>query len=373
MVDMHTTQLEPVWVRVVRIVGGRVSSAILISLLLGVAVVAFSGSGPIDVFSALLTGAVTESGPRNTLARAVPICGMALAFSIPYRAGVINLGGQGQMVLGGLVGSIVAINAPGPDSMVLVVAIVAGAATGAAWAAFAALGQWKLMLPILITTLLGNYIADAISGYLIRYHVGDPGASEIAMKPIPLDRRVPTLPILGGVTVAVVVLIVAVIVISIHDRRRVSGYESLMTGYNPSFAWYGGLAVDRQRSTLLIIGGAIGGAVGANLIVGQLFVNIHGDIAGTAFAWTGLMVALIAPRNPIAIAIAALGFAGLQVGGLAMQRETGVPGSLALVLQGIIIVVFMTRLVFVRSTWAPRRRTMSTDTAQGSIGGGKDA
>lgn len=286
----------------------------------------------------------------------VPIAGMAFVFAIPYRAGVGNLGGEGQMVLGGLAGTLVAINAPGPPWLVMTLAFVCGSAVGAVWAFIPALGQTRLLLPILITSLLLNYVARSIAGYLVGFPFQDPRAGDISTAPVPIEHRLPKLPILGGVTISVLAIIVVVACTAVYNRRTVGGYESQMTGLNPRFAWYGGVGVDRTRTRLLLVAGAIAGAVGTHVIIGDFFRYVDGGLVGTAFAWSGLMVALLARKSTVGILAASLLFASLQQGGLAMQRSTDVPEQLSLVLQGIVIIAFVSHFSI---TWRMARKRPS--------------
>jgi simple sugar transport system permease protein len=292
-------------------------------------------------FEAMVDSALSTSGLRNSLVRAVPIAGMAFVFAIPYRAGVVNLGGEGMMLFGGLFAALSAIYLPGPSWFVILAAMGIGTFAGLFWAAVPALSQSRLMLPILITSLLLNYIARSITGYLVRFHFLDPRATQTATVAIPIEHRLPVLPILGGVTVSILVVLAIAVAVRMYNRRAVGGYESLMTGFNPNFAKYGGIGIDRQRTRLMLVAGAIAGAVGAHLVLGQIFVYVDGDLVGTAFAWSGLMVALVAPRSPVGILAASFVFAALQVGGLAMQRTTEVPSQLAQVLQATVIIVFV--------------------------------
>jgi len=241
---------------------------------------------------------------------------------------------------------------------------MAGLVAGALWAALPAFGQVALMLPILIPSLLLNYVARSFTGYLVRFHFADPTATAIATRSVPIENRLPVLPIAGGVTISILLIVALAIAVAVYNRRTVGGYEALMTGINPTFAKYGGVGVDRQRTRLMIAAGAVAGAVGAQIIVGQLFVYIDGDLVGTAFAWTGLMVALLAPRNPAGIVVAAFLFAALQVGGLSMQRTTDVPWQLAQVLPGVVIIVFISRFAIRQRARRSRSSRTSADDAE---------
>ena len=323
------------------VVGHPNTLSVVLSLVIGALIIAACGSSPIGAFDAMVDSAFSSSGLRNTLVRMVPIAGMAFVFAIPYRSGVVNLGGEGQMLFGGLFAAVAAIYLPGPPWLVILAAMGIGMLAGLAWAAVPALSQSRLMLPILITSLLLNYVARAITGYLVRFHFLDPRATSIATVAIPTEHRLPLLPILGGITVSVLVVLALAVAVRMYNRRAVGGYESLMTGFNPNFSRYGGIGVDRQRTVLMLVAGAIAGAVGAHLVLGQIFLYVDGELVATAFAWSGLMVALVAPRSPVGILAASFVFAALQVGGLAMQRTTDVPSQLAQVLQATVIIVFV--------------------------------
>jgi ABC-type uncharacterized transport system permease subunit len=345
------------------IVGHPIALSIVISLAIGALITAASGSSPLAAFDAIVSNALSSSGVRNTLARTVPIAGMAFVFAIPFRTGVVNLGGEGQMLFGGLAAAVVAIYLPGPPPIVIVAAIVVGMVAGSAWAAVPALSQSLLMLPILITSLLLNYVARSATGYLVRFHFLDPRATSTATVAIPIPHRLPLLPIAGGVTISLLFILALVAAVSVYNRRTVRGYEDLMTGLNPAFARYGGIGVDRQRTWLMLGAGAIAGAVGAHLIIGQIFVYVDGDLVGTAFAWSGLMVALVAPRSPVGILVASYVFAAVQVGGLAMQRTTDVPSQLAQVLQASVIIVFVGSFAIKRRL--DQRESTPSDSADG--------
>lgn len=338
---------------------GPVMFSLIGALVVGAIIIALTGESPLDGYAEMVRGAFVGSGPRSTLARSIPIIGMALALSIPFRAGVLNLGGEGQMVLGGLAGTLTAIYLDGPAWFVILLAAIVGASVGALWALIPALGQVKLAVPILITSLLLNWPARALSGYLVRFHFADPTVTSVSTERIDEAHRIWKLPIAGGVTATIILIIVLAIVIAVVNRRSVFGYETLMTGLNPSFARYGGIAIDRQRIYVMLASGAISGLVGTHLVVGETYRFVDGDLVLTGFAWTGLMVALLARNRPFAIAAAGLFFAAVQVGGLSMQRNIDVPWQLSLVLQAVIIVLLAAQLSF-------RKRHRSRDAVEAS-------
>ncbi|HSJ27882.1 MAG TPA: ABC transporter permease, partial [Acidimicrobiia bacterium] len=239
-----------------------VAFSVLLAFAAGAAIVAITGQDPFLAYREMFVGAVSGSGLRNTLARSIPIIGMALAVSVAFRAGVINLGGEGQMVVGGLAGTVVAIYTPGPGALVIPLALLAGAVAGAAWALLPAFGQTRLALPILITSLLLNYVGRAITGYLVRFPLADVSVTLATTRQVPEANRMPKMPIFGGVSLSLLLVLLLVVVLAVFYSRSVVGYETRMAGYSGRFARYGGVAVERQTVGVMAVAGAIGGAIG---------------------------------------------------------------------------------------------------------------
>lgn len=339
-----------------RFLASPVLFSIIGAFLIGAVVIALSGTNPFLAYREMGDAAFTGSGFRNTLARMIPIVGMGLALSIPFRAGVINLGGEGQMVLGGLAGTLTAIYLPGPPPLVMAAAILAGSIVGGLWALLAAFGQTLLRLPILISSLLLSYPARAITSYLVRFPFADPGVTSSSTVPVPPVNRIPKLPLFGGISASIILLAVLLVGISIFNQRTVPGYETRMTGLNSRFSRYGGVNVDRQVLWVMLASGAISGLIGTHLVVGETYRFLDGDLVVSGFAWTGLLVTLLALHRPGPMLVAGAFFAALQIGGLGMQRNVGVPWQIALVLQAIVIIMLAGRFV-----WSRTRATVEAE------------
>ncbi|MGH8959182.1 MAG: ABC transporter permease [Acidimicrobiia bacterium] len=341
-----------------------VAFSILSALVIGAVVIALSGTNPLLAYQEMVDGALTGSGLRNTVARMIPIVGMGLALSIPFRAGVINLGGEGQMVLGGLAGTLTAIYLPGPPPLVMVASVLAGAVAGSFWAFLAAAGQIWLKLPILISSLLLAYPARAITSYLVRFPFADPTVTSSSTVPVPNASRIPKLPLFGGVSASIILLALFLVAIAIFNQRTVAGYETRMTGLNSRFSRYGGVGVDRQVVWVMVASGAISGVIGTHLVVGETYRFLDGDLVVTGFAWTGLLVTLLASHRPLPMLAAGAFFAALQIGGLAMQRNVNVPWQIALVLQAVVIVVLASRYVL---GWRQREQPDEVPMVEGEL------
>ncbi len=320
--------------------------SVVLAFAIGALIIAATGASPLDAYRAMFDGAFTGSGLRNTVTRTLPIVGMALAISIPFRSGIINLGGEGQMVIGGLAGTLTAISLDGPSIVVVPVSFAVGMIVGAMWAAVSAVGQVAFQVPILITSLLLNWPARAITSYLVRFPFADPTITSASTVQVPPSARVPKLPLFGGVSAVLLVVLLAVVVLAFVNRRTVVGYETAMTGANARFSRYGGVGVPRQVLGTMMASGAIAGFVGTYLVTGEILRFMDGDLVATGYNWTGLLVTLLAQHRPFAILLAGAFFAALQVGGLGMQRTAGVPWQLAQVLQAIVIVALASRFAF---------------------------
>jgi simple sugar transport system permease protein len=208
----------------------------------------------------------------------------------------------------------------------------------------------------------------------VRNYFPDRRATSTTTVQIPEETKIPTLesisdvPLLGrlsGASATVFLVIAIIVIIALFNKRTAPGYESYISGLNLRFARYGGVDVRRQTIGTMLAGGAIAGLVGGHLVLGQAFRFVDGDLAGTGFAWTGLLVTLLAAHRAVPVLVAGIFFAALQVGGLAMQRSADVSWQLAQVLQAVVILALAMRLVLVR-----RRDRAAPPSATETVGTG---
>ena len=315
--------------------------AIVFAVAVGGALVLASGANPIQAYAAIVVGALAPDNLPNTLNWATPLVGMTLAAAIPLRGGMINLGGDGQMVVGGLVGATASLLLPAPGPLAATLALIAAMVAGGLYAALAAWGQIRFAIPMLISSLLLSYTGVGIVSYLVRFPLRDTttGLPQTAL--VPVAERLPTL--VGPVNAGMLVIAAVAALVIVIDRRAVIGYELRMRGLNARFAGYGGVRLDRQALGAMFASGAIAGLVGAIVVLGGQFRFIDGALLTPAYTWSGLMAALLAGGEPVGAIAAGLFFAALQTGGFAMQRETSVPRVLTLVLQAIVILFLAMR------------------------------
>jgi simple sugar transport system permease protein len=301
------------------------------------------GLRPGLMFDQLIRGAVEGPQLFETVARAVPLVGMTLAAAIPLRAGIVNLGADGQLALGGCAAAIVALYMPAPDGMRLAMALGAGMFVGAAYAALAAAGEIYAGVPLLLSTWLLTYPAKGLCGYLVRTPLRDPTTAWPSTARIAVGARLGHL--LPGTPVNQGFLLIAVVAIAVIfiDRRTSVGFELRLRGLNERFARYGGVALHRQTLGVMVASGAIAGLVGAIMVLGSQFRYTDGALTAPQYSWSGTLAALLAGGEPLGSVIAAVLFAALQTGGFAMERSVEIPRVLTMVLQSIVILFLAMR------------------------------
>ncbi|HXF56373.1 MAG TPA: ABC transporter permease [Actinomycetota bacterium] len=353
--------------------------AVGVAVALGAAMVATAGESPLAVYRALTEGAFDRHGLPSTLSRAVPIVGAGLAAAVAFRAGFFTLGVEGQMVLGGLVSALTAIALAGLGAGAITVSVLAAVGAGAAYAGLATWFEFRFGVPILISTLLMNYPAVFAASYLVSGPAGEAigGVSQTAL--LPEAARLGELVPGTRLNVGAFVVLVLVGLAAFAFRGTWLGYEARMTGLNPRFARYGGVAVERLGAKVMLASGVIAGLVGAIQVLGVHYRFIDGSLTGPLYAWIGLMAALLANSNPVGVVVAGLFFSALHTGGLEVERSTDLARELALVLQALIIMLVACRGAFRardrvgRSGRAVGREVAGPSEAVGVEGVGGDA
>jgi simple sugar transport system permease protein len=321
-------------------------AAILMGLLVGVVIILIAGENPLLVYKQIFQKSFFSFFYlMQTLTRAVPITVCAIGIIVAWRAGYINLGLEGQMIVGSFVGTAVAVHMSGSASLVFVVSALCGMAAGAAYALFAAFIYDKFHVSIVISTLMMNYIATHITTYFITFPMRDPAnAVAIQSAEIPEGLRLPRLFEGHTFNLGFIVALVIVVLFMFIASKTNFGYESKMTGLNPVFANYGGVKKTRVMYTTMAISGALGACAGLLEIYGLKYRFAEAMFTSTSYAWTGLMSALISSLHPIGAFVVSVFLAGMQVGGQAIQRTTRIPLSVATLIQSSIMLFVSVKL-----------------------------
>lgn len=322
--------------------------AVALALVVGAVIIGLAGYDPGIAYIAIVQGALDPGSLDYTLATWSYILGMAIAAAIPLRMGEYNLGGNGQLAVGGVVAAIVAGQASLPGPVALMAALGTAAIVGAAFAAIAVPVATRFGVPVIISTLLLSPVGVAVASFLVRYPFADPGTPVAQSQTVPEAARLGALGDLRYTNVGILVIVVALVAFWFIDSRTAAGYELRVAGNNRRFGTYGGLTIGRLLAGSMASAGAIAALVGAVIVLSPPFRYIDGALVSGGYANAGLAAAFLAGGRPALLPVSVFLFTILQVGGPAMQREAGIPSDLSDIIQGIVIVVLALRIVIVK-------------------------
>jgi simple sugar transport system permease protein len=315
----------------------RVISAIIAALGVGAFLILLSGSNPFAAYRALFAESFFDYwGISNTLVKTSPMLLAGLAVIVPYKAGLFNIGAEGQIYIGGLFGAVIALSMPDlPGWFGIPIILIASMLGGALWAAIPGYLRAYRGINEVIVTLLMNFIAI----HIVSYAVSGPLLAEGA--PYPYSEEVSEqfhLPILMSQTDAhlgVIIGIVAALLISFWLKSTPSGFQLQLVGSNQAAARYAGVKTKKTMMTAMMLGGALAGLAGGLEVLGLKYRLFHLFSAG--YGYDGIIVAFIAALNPILAPLSAFFLAGLSAGAGTMQRAVGVEGSVVEAIQGIVV------------------------------------
>ena len=344
--------------------------ATLIALVFGAILLLFLGVNPLEAYGALFQGAFgTVSGITQTLAKATPLLLVALGICIAFRAGVINIGGEGQIILGAIGASAVALALPNlPGILLVFLALTAGVLAGAFWGGIAGVLKARFGVNEILSTVMLNAIALQLMNYLLRGPMLDPaqvaaGTNVPQSATLPMQVWLPRLVPRTLLHAGLILAIVLAILVYIFLWRTTIGYRIRAVGLNPSAARYAGIPVKRYMALALILSGAFAGLAGAVEVTGIHHRMIEGLTGGYGFS--GIVAALFGKLHPLGAIPASIIFGGLLVGADKMQRTVQVPSSLVVAVNGLIVLFVVASDYFVRRRARRRGREASETETSG--------
>jgi simple sugar transport system permease protein len=330
------------------------------ALAVGAVMLLLLGANPITAYGALVEGAFGSGNSlAETAAKAVPLLLVGLGICISFRANVINIGGEGQMIIGAILGTVVGlVLTGGPGWLVVPLGLLAGFVGGAFWGAIPGALKAYFNVNEILSTVMMNAIAVQIMNYLLRGPLIDPAQAELASK-IPqtasldaafrLPRLVPTRLHLGAAIAIVLAILVYILL-----WRTTLGYRIRAVGQNPDASRYGGIRVRRQIVIALLLSGAFAGLAGVIQVYGLNYRMIT-DGSATGFTgsagFNGIVAALFGQLHPIGTIPASFFFGALLVGANKLQRVMQVPSAFIIGLNGLVVV-----FVVSSDIWRRRRQ-----------------
>ncbi|MFC6284962.1 ABC transporter permease [Nocardioides sp. GCM10027113] len=310
----------------------------------------FSGIAVWDGYSALLDGSIGSGGALvRTLERAAPLICAGLGVSLAFRAGMFNIGAQGQMLVGGIVCGYIGFHYDLPVGLHLLLALVGGVVAGGLWGGLAGFLKARTGAHEVISTIMLNYVGRFLLLYfLAKESFQRPGEDNLLSPPVDDSASFPEV---FGVHTGVLLAVVAALVIWWLLERSTWGFEIRAVGANPDAARTAGMSVSRVYITAMTAAGMLAGLAVAMQLLGRQD-PLSDQIAGSV-GFDAITVALLGRATPLGTVLAGLLFGALSSGGLSMQAAAGVPPEMAQVLQAL-IVLFVAAPALVRGVFRMR-------------------
>ncbi len=313
--------------------------AIFFALVVGAVVILMNGENPFEIYGVMIKGAFgSQYYLLATLTRATPIIICGLGAAIAWSSGYMGIGGEGQMIWGGFISSILLLHTPGPTMVKIIVAIVGAVFFGGLYSALSAWLLDKFKMSLAISTLMLNYIAQYFTLHFVTNVFLDVSGDMKLMQTTMIDETLRYSRIIHGYTfhIGFFIAIIMVVIMWFIVNKTVFGYEAKMTGYNIQFCNYGGVKSKKVMYGVLFLSGAVCAMAGVNEVMGVQYRYLHNAYVSGSFAWIGLNAALISGYNPIGVFITSIVLAGIQTGGAAIGRSTNIPLEISSIVQGCI-------------------------------------
>ncbi|MDQ7027533.1 MAG: ABC transporter permease [Anaerolineae bacterium] len=318
-------------------------------------------ANPITAFSAMFEGAFgSQNATAETLVKATPILFVAIGITIAFRGGVINIGGEGQMIAGAL-GAITVTLMIGESLnwLVIPLALFAGFIAGGIYGGIAGFLKAYFDVNEILSTIMLNQIAVQLMNFLLNGPLLDPESG--GFNNIPKTARISEVAQLPRLAIfdffsrtrlhyGLIIAIIIAIIIYVLLWRTTIGYRIRAVGLNQRASRYAGINVERQIVLSMFLAGGMAGLAGAVQVLGLNYrLQTDGSPAGfTANAgFNGIVAALFGGLNPLGAIPASTFFGALLVGAQKMQREVGVPASMITAINGLIVVFVVSSQIFI--------------------------
>lgn len=337
----------PGWARLLAPVAGAIVPilAVVAALAVGAIMLAAFGANPLDGYRAMFSGGFGGKDEiADTLVKATPLMLVGVGICIAFRAGVINIGGEGQIIAGAILSTTVALLVPGTPRLLLVpILLLAGALGGAIWGAIPGALKAYAGVNEILSTIMMNIIAGHFLSFLLQDWLIEEGPIKIQQTERLTENS--DLPLLPGGTrlhLGIIIAILVAVLGYILLFRSTLGVRLRAVGHNPHASRYAGMPVQKSVVQALAFSGACAGVAGAVLVFGSSSHRLIGEGGATAFTQTagfnGIVTALFGGLHPLWTVPSSFLFGGMLTGGIDLQREVQVPSALIIALNGVVVV-----------------------------------
>ncbi|MCA9933806.1 MAG: ABC transporter permease [Ardenticatenaceae bacterium] len=371
--------------------------AVLAAFAVGAVILLLQGVNPLEAYQAMIVGAFgSKNGLADTLVKSIPLMLVGLGIAIAFRGGVINIGAEGQMIVGALLTTFVGVQLGEqfPGMLGIGIGLIAGMVMGGIWGAIPGFLKAQLGVNEILSTIMMNQIAIQIGYYLLRGVMIDP-AEVAAGTNIPHSARLPKVidmprftdmaqwlgfdqsakdlglqGYLGevyGVLVepsrlhsGFIFAVVMAVLVYIFLWRTTIGYRIRAVGLNPHASRYAGMNVKRTMVLSMTLSGAFAGLAGAVEILGLHHRMFEPTAVSAGYGFSGIVAALFGKLHPLGIIPSSILFGGLLVGGDKMQRAMQIPQVLIVAVLGLVVLFVVSTDYFVRKR-STRRVSVDSD------------
>lgn len=312
--------------------------SVIAALLVGAVVIRLIGGSPVTAYKALILGSMGNlKAIWETLVKATPLILTGLSFAYASRAGLINIGAEGQLYMGGFLATLIGTNFGWMPMIIhLPLTLLAGFIGGGLWGLIVGWLKIKFGANEIITTVMFNYVAIYFISYLVTGPMIEPPGTYPQSRPILDTAILPRFFYGSRLHWGLFIALAAVVAYYFFFRKLKVGYESRVVGKSIEAAKYAGMKPAKVVILVMFIAGGMGGLAGANEILaiqGKLFQGFS-----PGYGFDGIAVALVGMNSPIGIIFGGILFGALRSGGNMMQMIAKIPISTIYIIQGLVIV-----------------------------------
>jgi general nucleoside transport system permease protein len=294
----------------------------------------------------------------DALVRATPLIIAGLAVALAFRGGVFNIGAEGQLLAGAIASTAMTLSVGSTlGSAAMLVALPAAAIAGALWAGIAAELRRRFHVLEIISTIMLNFIAIHLVSYLVRGPLQEPTRIYPQTESLPASTQLPLLLPGTRLHAGFALAVVMALALSWLLKRTATGFRIRAAGASPLAARISGrIDIEKNSYRVFLVSGALAGVAGGIEVTGVTFALYENLSPG--YGYTAIAVALIAGLNPVGIIASGIFFGVLETGASALQREFGIPSSLASIVEAALIIAALT-IAALRGRHLPGRLSVS--------------
>jgi simple sugar transport system permease protein len=326
------------WARI-RAETGRALSAAAIALGVAFVIILFTSKAPLEAFSTLITAPMSRVRTIGLwIDDVAKLTVTGLAFSLVFQARQFAMGVQGQVYVGALAASYIALSPVGQTWLAIPLGVACAMMAGAFWGFIPGVAKARLGANEIVSSLMFNYIAIELTNFLVRTDLVPPGSGVLTTNNFPPIAVFPALVSNTRIDIGLIFALVAVLAVWFALYRTSWGLKLRLVGHNERFAEYAGIKAGFIMVSAMTAAGALGGLLGAMFVQGRSFGKLTVLFEGN-LAFEGILIAIVARSRPLAVPVVALFYGYLRQGAQLMNIRTDVPLEVIGVVTAIIILL----------------------------------